>query len=70
MPAAVAPCTGSMRLVPVKQFNDKDEVPCPGCGLNPKSTRKTDRADRYYLTPNHRPQGERRPESIDWSNVE
>lgn len=57
-------------MVPVNHFNNKDTVDCPGCGLKPKAERKTDRADKYYLTPNHRPQGERKPAQIDWSDPE
>lgn len=69
MPAAVAPCHGSMRLVAVTEFNRKDEVDCPFCGLTPKSERVEVPYDkRYYKVPNHRPQGIRQAHQIDWSD--
>lgn len=68
MPAAVAPCHGSMRLVAVSEFNKKDTANCPFCSLSPKSERRTDRSDRYYLLPNHRAVGEREQAKIDWSD--
>jgi hypothetical protein len=69
MPAAIAPCHGSMRLVSVTTFNRKDEADCPYCNLSPKCERVEVPYDkRYYKVPNHRPQGRREPKQIDWSN--
>lgn len=58
-----------MRLVSVTEFNAKNEIECPFCGLSPKATRITHPHDKkYYELPNHRPTGTRRIKKIDWSN--
>lgn len=58
-----------MRLVPVSEFNKKDEAECPYCMRTPKSERiEVPHNKRYYKLPNHRPVGKRQAKQINWSD--
>ena len=62
MPAAVAPCTGALRLVAVAAFNDRDEVDCPHCSLKLRAERYETPLQKWYATPHHRASGVRHAE--------